>query len=91
MGKIIPGILRKLTEMFSPDEKVINDADNMVMVSTQGDYIYIMCHTDKQMDKVMDRMFERNCVLDGFEEWDEDEDRKFILTFKVFDSPVIYN
>ena len=25
------------------------------------------------------------------EEWDEDEDRKFILTFKVFDSPVIYN
>ena len=25
------------------------------------------------------------CVLDSYEEWDEDDDRKWILTFRLLD------
>ena len=33
----------------------------------------------------MDRMTTDTCFLSDYEEWDEDEDMKWILTFKVFD------
>ena len=34
---------------------------------------------------VVERMTTDNCVLDSYEEWDEDEDMKWILTFRVLD------
>ena len=33
----------------------------------------------------MNRRNTDTCILSDYEEWDEDEDMKWILTFKVFD------
>lgn len=94
MGKVIPTILRKLADTFGKKE-IINDANNLVMVEARGGFVRVICHTDRQMVQVVDRFAGRgNCVLDGFERWDEEENEKFILTFKVmdeFDPSVIYN
>ena len=37
------------------------------------------------MQKVINRMSNKDCVFEGFEHWDDDEDSKWILTFKVLD------
>ena len=67
------------------DNTVYNRADNLVYVKSQGDLIYVICNKESQQDMVVERMTTDNCVLDSYEEWDEDEDMKWILTFKVFD------
>ena len=69
------------------DNVVYNRPDNEVMVKTAGDYIYIICPTEDQVQPVMDRMNTDTCFLADYEEWDEGEDMKWILTFKVFDEP----
>ena len=38
------------------------------------------------MDKVVERMSTPQCALAGYEEWDENEDKKWILKFIVCDS-----
>ena len=55
----------------------------MVMVRTNGEYIYIICKDEDQVQPVMDKMNTDTCYLSDYEEWDEDEDMKWILTFKV--------
>ena len=67
------------------DDAVYNKWDNEVMVKTGGEYIYIICHRENQVQPVMDRMNTDTCFLSEYEEWDEDEDMKWILTFKVTD------
>ena len=67
------------------DNIVYNGPDNEVMVRTNGDYIYIICKEEDQVQPVLDRMTTDTCFLSDYEEWDEDEDMKWILTFKVFD------
>ena len=67
------------------DNVVYNRPDNEVMVKTAGDYIYIICPTEDQVQPVMDRMNTDTCFLADDEEWDEGEDMKWILTFKVTD------
>ena len=67
------------------DNAVYNRADNEVMVRTNGDEILIICNTESQMDKVVQKMTTDTCKLAGYEEWDDDEDRKWILTFRVLD------
>ena len=67
------------------DNTVYNRADNLVYVKSQGDLIYVICNKESQQDMVVERMTTDNCILDSYEEWDEDEDMKWILTFKVFD------
>ena len=37
------------------------------------------------MDTVVKKMTTDNCKLAGYEEWDDDSDKKFILTFIVCD------
>ena len=37
------------------------------------------------MDQKVERMTTDTCILSGYEEWDEDEDKKWILTFAVCD------
>ena len=69
------------------DNVVYNRPDNKVMVKTNNDYIYIICHKEDQVQPVMDRMNTDTCFLSDYEEWDEGEDMKWILTFKVFDEP----
>ena len=67
------------------DNTVYNRADNEVYVKSEGDLIYVICNKESQQDMVVERMTTDNCVLDSYEEWDEDEDMKWILTFKVLD------
>ena len=64
---------------------VYNNPDNEVMVRTNGDYIYIICKEEEQVHPVMERMTTNTCFLSDYEEWDEGEDMKWILTFKVTD------
>jgi hypothetical protein len=67
------------------DNTVYNHSENEVLVKTNGDLIYIICHKEDQVQPVLDRMSTDTCILSDYEEWDEDEDMKWILTFKVFD------
>ena len=64
---------------------VYNNADNLVMVKTNGDEINVICNTEKQMDEVVKRLTTDTCLLSGYEEWDEGDDKKWILTFRVLD------
>ena len=67
------------------DNVVYNKWDNEVMVKTAGEYIYIICHNEEQVEPVMNRMTTYTCILSDYEEWDEGDDMKWILTFKVLD------
>jgi Rad3-related DNA helicase len=51
-----------------------------VYIKTDGDKTVIICNTEKQMEQVMDRMSSNHIFIE-YEEWDEDEDKKFIVTF----------
>ena len=62
---------------------VYNHWDNVVYVKTNGDEIHIICDKENQMDRVVERMSTPQCALAGYEEWDEDEDKKWILKFIV--------
>ena len=53
------------------------------MVKTNGDYIYIICKDECQVQPVINRMTTDMCFLSDYEEWDVDKDMKWILTFKV--------
>ena len=73
-----------------------NHADNVVMVKSQGDKIVIICHSEEQLDQINERFMKRdaNVILVDYEEWDEDDDMKWILTYQLqggFDTPVVYN
>ncbi len=56
------------------------------MVKTNGDEINVICNTEEQMDRVVERLTTDTCLLAGYEEWDEDEDKKWILKFSICDS-----
>jgi len=67
------------------ENTIYNNPDNEVMVRTNGNYIYIVCKEEDQVQPVMKRMTTDTCYLSDYEEWDEDEDMKWILTFKVLE------
>ena len=71
--------------MGMKDEAVYNQWDNEVMDKTNGDMIYIICKDEEQVQPVMSRMTTDTCILSDYEEWDEGDDMKWILTFKVLD------
>jgi len=56
-----------------------------VMVRTDGDLIYVICNKEDQQKKVISKMCTDTCVLEHYEEWDEGDDMKWILTFRVLD------
>ena len=62
---------------------VYNHADNMVMVKTNGDEINVICNSESQMDRVVERLQTDTCILSGYEEWDKGDDKKWILKFLV--------
>ena len=72
-------------EKIMRGDAVYNKYDNRVMVKTDGDLIYIICNKEEQQDNVVKRMTTDNCLLESYEEWDEREDKKWILTFRVLD------
>lgn len=59
---------KKVSKMRS--NAVYNSADNMVMVKTNGDEINVICNSEDQMDKVVERLSTDTCLLSGYEEWD---------------------
>ena len=71
--------------MGMKENTVYNQYDNQVYVKTDGDKINIICNKENQMQKVISKMSNDDCIFEGYEEWDEDEDMKWILTFKVTD------
>ena len=71
--------------MVMKENTVYNQYDNAVYVKTDGDKINIICNKENQMQKVISKMTNRDCIFEGYEEWDEEEDMKWILTFRVLD------
>ena len=67
------------------DNTIYNRADNKVFVKTNGDLIYIICNKESQQDIVVKKMTNDNCMLESYEVWDEGDDMKWILTFKILD------
>jgi hypothetical protein len=67
------------------DDVTYNHANNNVFVRTNGDLIYVICNKEDQQKKVIEKMCTDNCILEDYEEWDENEDKKWILTFRVLD------
>ena len=67
------------------DNTVYNRPNNEVMVRTNGDLIYIICNKESQQDIVIQKMVNDNCILESYEEWDEDDDMKWILVFRILD------
>ena len=62
---------------------VYNDAENLIYIRSLGDKIFIVCNDDDQVDKVQSHFHKAGNVMLEFEEWDEGDDKKYILTFKV--------
>jgi len=67
------------------DDVTHNQSDGKVMVRTDGDLIYVICNKEEQQKKVMTKMCTDTCILEHYEEWDEGDDMKWILTFRVLD------
>ena len=67
------------------DNIVYNGPDNEVMVRTNGDLIYIICNKESQQDIVVKKMINDNCMLESYEVWDEGDDMKWILVFRILD------
>ena len=64
---------------------IYNRPTNEVMVRTSGNFIYIICNKEEQVQPVMDKMTNNTRYLSDYEEWDDDEDMRWILTFKILD------
>jgi len=67
------------------DNVIYNHAKNQLYVKTDGDKIVIICSKESQQEQVIKRMTTDNCILESYEEWDEDDDMKWILTFRILD------
>jgi len=67
------------------DKTVYNHVDNQLYVKTDGDTIVIICSKESQQEQVMKRMITDTCILESYEEWDDDSDMKWILTFRILD------
>ena len=65
------------------EERLYNEATNLMYVKSQGDNIFIICNDMDQVDSVQKKMHKHGNVMTYFEEWDEAEDKKYIITFKV--------
>ena len=64
---------------------VYNQPNNQVMVKTDGNRIVIICNSEEDLDKVHKRFSKRNTntFLVDYEEWDEGEDKKYIVTYEI--------
>jgi hypothetical protein len=70
---------------YMKSDAVYNKPENLVYVRTDGDTIYVVCDKEEQMDVVVRKLTTPQCKLAGYEEWDKDADKKWILTFHCTD------
>ena len=75
--------------MNMKSDTVYNQADNKVFVSTNGEKIVVVCDTDEKLQHVQKKFHEAGNSIIEFEEWDEGEDKKYIVTFAVAEEPVL--
>ncbi len=71
--------------MALKDNTVYNHADNQLYVKSEGNKIVVICSKESQQEQVIKRMTTDNCILDYYEEWDEEDDMNWILTFRMID------
>ena len=71
--------------MALKDNTVYNHADNQLYVKSEGNKIVVICSKESQQEQVIKRKTTDNCILDYYEEWDEEDDMKWILTFRIID------
>jgi len=72
-------------EEWRKDGVIYNHADNLVFVKTDGNSIHVVCHKEEQTEPVVRKMTADKCRLTAYEEWDNNDDKKWILTFIVDD------
>ena len=60
-------------------DKIYNRPHNEVLVKSEDGKLYIVCHKEEQMQKVMDRMTTDSCKLIEYEEWDG----QYLMTFEI--------
>tara|TARA_B100000959_G_scaffold194662_1_gene203577 strand:- start:65 stop:289 length:225 start_codon:yes stop_codon:yes gene_type:complete len=68
---------------------VYNQADNKVFIKSNGEEIVVICDTDEKLQHVQKKFHEAGNSIIDFEEWDEGEDKKYIVTFAVAEEPVL--
>jgi len=73
----------EIQSQYMKDDVVYNRPENIVMIRSQGNKIVVVCKDEDQVQPVMERMNTDTCFLSDYEEWDEGDDMKWILTFKV--------
>jgi hypothetical protein len=64
-------------------KSIYNEADNLIYVKSENNQIFIICNDMSQVDNIQKKMHKHGNIMIGFEEWDEDEDKKYIVTFQV--------
>ena len=62
---------------------VYNQADNKVFIKSNGEEIVVICDTEEKLQHVQKKFHESGNSIIEFEEWDEGEDKKWILSFAV--------
>ena len=74
--------------MNMKSDTVYNQADNKVFVSSNGEKIVVVCDTEAKLEHVQRKFHEAGNRIIEFEEWDEGEDKQYIVTFAVAEEPV---
>ena len=65
------------------EDAIYNEANNLIYVKSENDKIFIICKDMSQVDSVQKRMHKHGNLMVEIEEWDEDKDRKYIVTFQI--------
>jgi|TARA_R100000501_G_scaffold6058_1_gene13254 siroheme synthase (precorrin-2 oxidase/ferrochelatase) len=73
---------------MKPDT-VYNQADNKVFIKSNGEKIVVICDTEAKLQHVQKKFHEAGNRIIEFEEWDEGEDKKYIVTFSVDEELVL--
>jgi siroheme synthase (precorrin-2 oxidase/ferrochelatase) len=68
---------------------VYNQADNKVFIKSNGEKIVVICDTEAKLQHVQKKFHEAGNRIIEFEEWDEGEDKKYIVTFSVDEELVL--
>ena len=68
---------------------VYNQADNKVFIKSNGEEIVVICDTEEKLQHVQKKFHESGNSIIEFEEWDEGEDKKYIVTFAIAEEPVL--
>ena len=75
--------------MAMKSDVVYNQADNKVFIKSNGKKIVVVCDTEAKLQHVQKKFHEAGNRIIEFEEWDEGEDKKYIVTFAVDEEPVL--